>query len=123
MANDSNMGTLVIIGVALFGLGYCTGGDEPEPIELSASAQYGETEPQGLAHFSAAEDATEVQTFAPPIDVEPEPYVEPEPAPVARSVYYRNCSAARAAGAAPVYAGDAGYAPHLDRDGDGIGCE
>lgn len=36
---------------------------------------------------------------------------------------YRNCSAARAAGAAPVYAGEPGYGRHLDRDGDGIGCE
>lgn len=39
------------------------------------------------------------------------------------NVYYSNCSEARAAGAAPVYAGQAGYATHLDRDGDGIGCE
>lgn len=38
-------------------------------------------------------------------------------------VYYRNCDAARAAGAAPVRRGDPGYARHLDRDGDGIGCE
>lgn len=36
---------------------------------------------------------------------------------------YRNCAAARAAGAAPVYRGDPGYAPWLDRDSDGIGCE
>lgn len=36
---------------------------------------------------------------------------------------FRNCTAARAAGAAPVHAGDPGYGPHLDRDGDGIGCE
>lgn len=36
---------------------------------------------------------------------------------------FRNCSEARAAGAAPVYAGDPGYGAHLDRDGDGIGCE
>jgi hypothetical protein len=36
---------------------------------------------------------------------------------------YRNCTAARAAGAAPVRAGDPGYGAHLDRDGDGIGCE
>ncbi|QEH81597.1 excalibur calcium-binding domain-containing protein [Sphingomonas sp. C8-2] len=36
---------------------------------------------------------------------------------------YANCTAARAAGAAPVYAGTPGYGPHLDRDGDGIGCE
>ena len=39
------------------------------------------------------------------------------------SAYYRNCSEARAAGAAPVYAGDPGYARRLDRDGDGVGCE
>jgi hypothetical protein len=39
------------------------------------------------------------------------------------NVYYANCAAARAAGAAPVRAGDPGSARHLDRDGDGIGCE
>lgn len=36
---------------------------------------------------------------------------------------YANCSAARAAGAAPVRVGEPGYGRHLDRDGDGIGCE
>jgi hypothetical protein len=39
------------------------------------------------------------------------------------SVYFKNCTAARGAGAAPVRIGDPGYARHLDRDGDGIGCE
>ena len=39
------------------------------------------------------------------------------------SVYYKNCAAAREAGAAPVHAGDPGYGKHLDRDGDGVGCE
>jgi len=56
-------------------------------------------------------------------------YVAPTPAPApqqrssASSAYYKNCSAARAAGAAPVYRGQPGYGTHLDRDGDGIGCE
>ena len=36
---------------------------------------------------------------------------------------FRNCSQARAAGAAPVKRGDPGYGSHLDRDNDGIGCE
>ena len=36
---------------------------------------------------------------------------------------FRNCAEARAAGAAPVRRGDPGYAPNLDRDNDGIGCE
>lgn len=34
-----------------------------------------------------------------------------------------NCAEARTAGAAPVRRGDPGYGPHLDRDGDGVGCE
>lgn len=36
---------------------------------------------------------------------------------------YRNCAAARAAGAAPVRRGEPGYGSHLDRDNDGVGCE
>ncbi|MCC2972140.1 excalibur calcium-binding domain-containing protein [Massilia sp. IC2-476] len=36
---------------------------------------------------------------------------------------FANCAAARAAGAAPVRIGEPGYGAHLDRDGDGIGCE
>jgi hypothetical protein len=39
------------------------------------------------------------------------------------SVYYKNCTAVRAAGADPIRRGDPGYAKHLDRDGDGVGCE
>jgi hypothetical protein len=39
------------------------------------------------------------------------------------AVYYKNCAAVRAAGADPIYRGDPGYGRHLDRDGDGVGCE
>jgi hypothetical protein len=39
------------------------------------------------------------------------------------SVYYPNCTAARAAGAAPIYRGQPGYRLGLDRDGDGVACE
>ncbi|MEM1505960.1 excalibur calcium-binding domain-containing protein [Domibacillus sp. 8LH] len=45
------------------------------------------------------------------------------PEPSATYEFYDNCSAAQVAGAAPVYAGDPGYGPHLDRGGDGVGCE
>lgn len=34
-----------------------------------------------------------------------------------------NCAQARAAGAAPMYRGQAGYNPNLDGDNDGIACE
>jgi len=39
------------------------------------------------------------------------------------SVYYKNCSAVRAAGKAPLHRGDPGYRSALDRDGDGVACE
>ena len=47
---------------------------------------------------------------------------QPDPA-TAADVYYANCSAARAAGAAPIMAGEPGYRSRLDRDGDGVACE
>lgn len=43
--------------------------------------------------------------------------------PAEDKVYYRNCTAARAAGAAPIYRGEPGYRPALDRDSDGVACE
>jgi len=51
-------------------------------------------------------------------DYQPNDY---RPAP--SGVYYPNCTAARAAGAAPIYAGSPGYRPEMDGDGDGIACE
>jgi hypothetical protein len=39
------------------------------------------------------------------------------------STYYANCDAVRAAGAAPLRAGQPGYSRKLDRDGDGVACE
>ena len=42
--------------------------------------------------------------------------------PTPTAVYYENCDAVRAAGAAPIRRGQPGYAAHLDRDNDGQGC-
>lgn len=39
------------------------------------------------------------------------------------SVYFRNCTEARAAGVTPIRRGEPGYGSHLDRDNDGIACE
>ena len=41
----------------------------------------------------------------------------------ANAVYYQNCDAARAAGAAPLTSGEPGYRLGLDRDKDGTACE
>ncbi|MEU4313544.1 excalibur calcium-binding domain-containing protein [Nocardia sp. NPDC024068] len=54
----------------------------------------------------------------------PEPtVVAPPPAPAPSGVTYGSCADARAAGAAPLYAGQPGYSRKLDRDGDGVACE
>ena len=53
----------------------------------------------------------------------PPPVAQPAPAPAPPSVYYANCTAARTAGAAPIYRGQPGFRTALDRDGDGIACE
>ena len=45
----------------------------------------------------------------------------PEPEP--QKELYANCDDAKAAGAAPMYKGDPGYRPELDRDKDGIACD
>lgn len=45
------------------------------------------------------------------------------PAPAPSGVTYSNCAAVRAAGAAPIRAGDPGFSTKFDGDGDGVGCE
>jgi micrococcal nuclease len=101
-----------------------------------------------LPALAAAESAAKQATsglWAPPcngtIDAPaPTPTPTPEPpvtkaAPVAPPVetteapkpdsaaYYKNCTAAKAAGAAPLHRGEPGYRAALDRDGDGTACE
>jgi len=53
----------------------------------------------------------------------PAPAPAAVPAAPAPAAYYANCTAAKAAGAAPLYRGQPGYRSALDRDGDGIACE
>ncbi|MDQ0372476.1 GmrSD restriction endonuclease domain-containing protein [Cellulomonas humilata] len=65
--------------------------------------------------------APAVAAPAAPVPAVPAPAPAPAPAPVTGP--FANCTEAWAAGAAPVYIGSPGYAPKLDRDNDGIGCE
>lgn len=67
-----------------------------------------------------------VGTYEPPPTppaTAPAPAPTPAPSSSSGSVYYANCTAARNAGAAPIYAGQPGYRSALDRDGDGVACE
>lgn len=46
-----------------------------------------------------------------------------DPTAVEQSVHYSSCKDARAADKAPIRAGEPGYRPELDANGDGIACE
>jgi hypothetical protein len=55
---------------------------------------------------------------------QPSPSTTPTPTPSASTaVFYADCAAAEAAGAAPIRRGRPGYRTALDRDGDGVACD
>jgi len=75
-------------------------------------------------------EAVQPRRVAEPAEVPAERTARPQPATPDESagddggdVYYKNCAAARAAGAAPIQVGEPGYRPALDRDGDGTACD
>lgn len=113
------IGWLMAAGPVGFIIGGATSEQEPQPAASGSApvSQFADLRPvEGVSE----EFAQPAVYQAPESAYEAEPIFEPEPV---QSVYYTNCSAARAAGAAPVRSGDPGYAPHLDRDSDGVGCE
>lgn len=64
-------------------------------------------------------------TSAPIAPVVPQETYAPETpdAEPTGSAFYSSCAEVKAAGAAPILAGQPGYSRKLDRDGDGIACE
>ncbi|MFD6953142.1 calcium-binding protein [Nocardiopsis sp. TSRI0078] len=89
-----------------------------EPVEPTATAT---EEVEVEVTVTEAETVTETATET--VTAQPDSAGAGTGATGGGSVHYQNCDAARAAGAAPVRRGDAGYGRHLDRDGDGVGCE
>lgn len=79
------------------------------------------TIPSVAAHVPtrAAPPATAPQRHAAPAPARSTPAEEAS----SGAAYYKNCTAARAAGAAPLMRGEPGYRAALDRDNDGIACE
>lgn len=78
---------------------------------------------QAAAQKAAADQAAAQQAAAQQA-AKPAPAPAPvAPAPAPAAAYYANCAAAKAAGAAPLYAGQPGYSTALDRDKDGVACE
>lgn len=66
--------------------------------------------------------STTTAPTAPPATEAPPPTSAPPPSEPARRPY-RDCLDAWLDGALPLFAGEPGYAPSLDRDGDGEACE
>ncbi|HEV7713363.1 MAG TPA: excalibur calcium-binding domain-containing protein [Asanoa sp.] len=103
-------------GVAIFNGVDSSGPDTSPGVEAPAANSDDEPADESV-------DRSVDEPEAPAAD-EPEPVVEEEPADEpAEDAYYRNCTEARAAGAAPLHRGDPGYRAGLDRDDDGTACE
>lgn len=87
--------------------------DEPSPDPEPTTEEPEPTteEPEPAPEEPTAEPAEEPAAPAP----------APEPTPT--RVHFSSCKQAREAGAAPLYRGDPGYNPKLDRDNDGVACE
>lgn len=97
------------------------GGTAPEETSTSETSDSATSEPETSTPATTRTPVPRTRRTTTPPPTRPAPLVEtPDPG---GSVYYQNCSAARAAGAAPVRRGQPGYGSHLDRDGDGVACE
>lgn len=78
-----------------------------------------EEEARARAEREAAERAAAEEA-----NTQPQGLLAPAPAPAPeRSAYYPNCTAVWNETGGPIYRGQPGYDSHLDRDGDGVGCE
>ncbi|WP_258375072.1 excalibur calcium-binding domain-containing protein [Curtobacterium sp. MCSS17_006] len=86
----------------------------------AAAAAQEKAATDAAAADAAAADAAAQQAAA---DAAAQQNAPAPAAPAAGTAFYANCDAVRAAGAAPIRAGDPGYSRKLDRDGDGVGCE
>jgi len=88
----------------------------------------GEPLPEGGDTTTPATTPTATQTTpAPTPSASPRTSTTPETqeaaVPHPGDLYYENCAAVRAAGAAPIRPGDLGWRGAFDRNDDGVGCE
>ncbi len=77
-------------------------------------------EPATTPAVRPTDKTTPSATTPEPTPAAPEPVVSD---PVPADVYYKNCTAAREASAAPLLVGEPGYRPAMDGDNDGVACE
>jgi hypothetical protein len=108
------VGALALLCCGLGAVSSMLDGDKPaDPPRQVAAAP---TDPTPTATSALPSPTAQV---VPPSTTPPSATGQPSPS----AVYYANCDAARAAGAAPIRRGQPGYRPPLDRDNDGVACE
>ncbi|TDB79862.1 excalibur calcium-binding domain-containing protein [Micromonospora sp. KC721] len=116
------VGGVLLACCGFAGLGALVGDEEPEAnaspsLSPSSTAVVPTADPLAAVSASPSIVAEPSRTIAAP---KPKPTTA---APQPKEPYYRNCDAVRAAGKDPLYEGDPGFRPALDRDGDGEACE
>ena len=98
-------------------------GSEEAPAEESSeepAAEPTDDSRGGSGWFSGSDSGEDSKSGA---NSESESQKKSESTPEPQKEFYANCDDAKAAGAAPMYKGDPGYRPELDRDKDGIACD
>ena len=98
-------------------------GSEEAPAEESSeepAAEPTDDSRGGSGWFSGSDSGEDSKSGA---NSESESQKKSESTPEPQKEFYANCKEAKAAGAAPMYKGDPGYRPELDRDKDGIACD
>ncbi|WP_083292350.1 excalibur calcium-binding domain-containing protein [Arthrobacter sp. SW1] len=105
-------------GAAGAGAGAVVGGNVPAPL-VKVPVQ----KPPAPAPKPAPPAPKPVAPAPKPVAPAPAPPKPAVPAPAPPAAYFSSCADARAAGAAPLYAGQPGYRAGLDRDKDGVACE
>lgn len=91
-------------------------------VQFNESDGVGNDDTSALHYTAQPEREEETPPYEPQVQDQPV-YEQPSREEQAEA-YYRSCSDAWDAGAAPpLYQGDPGYRSGLDRDGDGIACE
>ncbi|MFE0530452.1 excalibur calcium-binding domain-containing protein [Micromonospora parva] len=116
------LGVVVLFGLCCCGsgIGNALGGNDPSDPKPSPTVQVDQVVGGDPTPADGQEDE-QPETVAKPTTAAPR---KPAPKPTPpKEPYYKNCDAVRDAGADPLYPGDPGFRPELDRDGDGEACE
>ena len=121
----------VLLLVVLANMASCGGDDKPAASTVTKTVTVTAQPTTVTSTVTVPQAAAPAPFFEPPAlpaappatDYPVSPPARNLPPPPSPNVYYEDCAAARAAGAAPLRRGDPGYSSDLDRDGDGIACE